>query len=151
MNNLNIFKKLHHICIVVNDMESSVQYYESIGVGPWTDFPSLENFQVDGIERDAFLGLRYKYANLDNVQIQLCQPGSGDTPQGQFLRTRGEGVFHLGFDVVDCDIAEVDAVQAGLAVKARGRLPNRSGFTYFETVRQGAGVTLEVRAVSVLS
>jgi methylmalonyl-CoA/ethylmalonyl-CoA epimerase len=148
MDKLPIFQKLHHVCIVVRDIENAVKYYESIGVGPWTDFPPLDAYQLDGYDRPAFLKMRYKFANLDNAQLQLCQPGDGDTPQRRFLETRGEGVFHLGFSVESCDKAEELAASAGVDVLARGRLDDRSGFTYFKTVTDRAGITLEVRAPS---
>nr|WP_178117732.1 VOC family protein [Pseudomonas sp. R5(2019)] len=143
---MNIFRTLHHVCIVVRDLEQAVAYYQSMGIGPWTDFPSLAGFETTGYEREGLLNLRYRFAELDNVQIQLCQPGEGVTPQRTFLETRGEGVFHLGFSVADCDTAQAAAEEAGLPVLGSGRMPNGSGFTYFDTAREGAGVNLMVRA-----
>ncbi|MGY2492413.1 VOC family protein [Cupriavidus sp. CP313] len=148
MTKTDLFQTLHHVCVVVRDMEKSVAYYESIGVGPWHPFPSLEAFrgELDVPDADAFVRLHYRYASLGNVQLQLCAPPAGSTPQREFLDTRGEGVFHLGFTVPDCDQAEAEASALGLAIRMRGRLPNRSGFTYFDTADKGAGVTLEIRA-----
>jgi methylmalonyl-CoA/ethylmalonyl-CoA epimerase len=146
VSKLDIFRKLHHVCIVVKDLHAAVAYYESAGVGPWTDFPPLDAFKLDGYEREPFLKLKYKFANLDNVQLQLCQPGEGDTPQRRFLESRGEGVFHLGFAVPDVDTAEAGAKTAEIPILGRGRLPDGSGFTYFDTATAGAGVNLQVRA-----
>jgi catechol 2,3-dioxygenase-like lactoylglutathione lyase family enzyme len=141
------FRLLHHVCIVVRNLESAVACYESLGVGPWTDFPSLEAFrqdlQVPDIE--AFMGLQFRFCNLDNVQLQLCEPGPGGSPQRAFLDAHGEGVFHLGFTVPDLDAAESGAAELGLNPWMRGRLLDRTGFTYFNT-RESAGVTLEIRA-----
>lgn len=95
--------------------------------------------------------MRYKYANIDNMQIQLCEPGEGDTPQRRFLDTHGEGVFHLGFLVENVDEAEEAGVKSGLQVRMSGRLDGRGSFTYFDTADKGAGVTLEVRAASTHS
>ena len=142
------FRLLHHVCIVVRDLDKSQAYYESLGVGPWTDFPPLEVFrnELKVPDVEAFMGLRFRWCNLDNVQLQLCEPGPGGSPQRAFLEARGEGVFHLGFTVNDLDAVERDAVKLGLSPWMRGRLPDRSGFTYFDTREQGAGVTLEIRA-----
>jgi catechol 2,3-dioxygenase-like lactoylglutathione lyase family enzyme len=146
----SIFKELHHVCVVVEDMPTAVAFYESIGIGPWHDFPSLEAFkdELTAPSADDFLQLVYKYTNLGNVQLQLCAPPPGNTPQRRFLEQHGEGVFHLGFSVDDCDAAEAAGRDAGLGVKLRGRLPNRNGFTYFDTDERGAGVTLQVRRSS---
>lgn len=142
----NIFRNLHHVCIVVHDIEAASAYYESVGIGPWTDFPPLDAFELGGYERDAFLKLKYRFANVDNVQMQLCEPGEDDTPQKRFLESHGEGVFHLGFSVPDVDVAEAAGTAAGVAILGRGRLPDGSGFTYFDTAKAGAGVNLQVRA-----
>ena len=142
------FRVLHHVCIVVRDLEAAVAYYESLGVGPWQGYPSLEIYrnELNVPDVDAFMRLRYRYCNLDNVQIQLCEAGEGGSPQRAFLEANGEGVFHLGFTVPDLDAAEADCKTLGLEPWMRGRLADRSGFTYFDTRDKSAGVTLEIRA-----
>jgi methylmalonyl-CoA/ethylmalonyl-CoA epimerase len=145
----NAFQTLHHVCIVVSDIDASTAFYTSIGIGPWHDYPPLDQYTDLSVpDEPGFLALRYKFANIANVQLQLCQPTTGETPQKQFLEAHGEGVFHLGFTVPDCDASD-SAVQAlGLAIQMRGRRPDGSGFTYFDTAKRGAGVTLETRAAS---
>jgi len=140
-----IFRRLHHVCIVVRDLERAVAYYEGLGVGPWYNYPkggSYLEFEVPDLA--ASEAMRYKCADLDNVQIQLCEPPALDCPQRRFLDAQGEGVYHLGFEVADRDAAERDARALGLGVIARGRRADGSGFAYFDT-RAGAGVTLEIR------
>lgn len=148
MSETRIFKTLHHVCVIVRDMEKAVAYYESIGIGPWSDFPSLEAFRGELLAPNAedFVKLHYKFVNLENFQLQLCAPPQGNTLQRRFLEERGEGVFHLGFTVPDCDAAESEALTAGLVPILRGRLPNRNGFTYFNSSEHGSGVTLQIRA-----
>jgi catechol 2,3-dioxygenase-like lactoylglutathione lyase family enzyme len=144
----NSFRTLHHVCVVVRDIEKATAYYESLGIGPWLEFPSLEAFRHDlqAPDPEGFFKLRYRYVNLDNFQLQLCEPPEGNTPQRQFLEEHGEGVFHLGFTVPDCDQAEDETGELGLKTLIRGRLPAGGGFNYFQTARNGAGVTLEIRA-----
>ena len=92
-----IFDQLHHICIVVENMDRAVAFYESIGIGPWRDFPSLEAFrgEFEAPDVDDFMKLHYRFASLGNVQLQLCAPPPGNTLQRKFLDEHGEGVFHL--------------------------------------------------------
>lgn len=142
---MSLFKRLHHICIVVHDLERSVAYYQSLGIGPWFDYPKTGRYlEFDVPNKDASDAMRYKCVDLDNFQIQLCQPGPQDSPQRRFLDERGEGVYHLGFEVSDRDAAEAEGRGMGLRVVARGRREDHSGFCYFDT-RDGAGVVLEVR------
>jgi catechol 2,3-dioxygenase-like lactoylglutathione lyase family enzyme len=142
---LSLFNRLHHICIVVHDLERSVAYYQSIGVGPWFDYPKAGRYlEFDVPNKEASDAMRYRCVDLDNFQLQLCQPGPQDSPQRRFLEKHGEGVYHLGFEVPDRDAAEAEGRAMGLHVVARGRREDQSGFCYFDT-RDGAGVVLEVR------
>ena len=139
------FTKLHHICIVVRDIEASVRYYESVGIGPWHPYPPLSDYtELQMPDREGFLALDYRYAWVGDHQIQLCQPGEGATPQRRFLEERGEGVFHVGFEVPDADAAEASAAARGVEVLMKGRRTNGSGFSYFDTAAH-AGVVLEIR------
>ena len=141
---MEIFQELHHACIVVNDIGKAVAYHESVGIGPWHDYPPLTQVtHLDVPDREAFLDLTYKWANIRNMQLQLCEPGPGDTPQRRFFETRGEGVHHLGFVVPNCDAAAAEAVKAGLTIRAKGQRDDAGGFTYFDI--PGAPVTLEIR------
>jgi methylmalonyl-CoA/ethylmalonyl-CoA epimerase len=141
------FKTLHHVCIVVRDIDAAVEYYSSLGVGPWHDYPPLTQYtDLQVPDAEGFRALRYKFADIANVQIQLCEPTVGNTPQKQFLDTHGEGVFHLGFTVPDCDAGESAAQRMGVSIQMRGRRPDGSGFTYFNTPQ--AGVTLEIRVAA---
>jgi methylmalonyl-CoA/ethylmalonyl-CoA epimerase len=142
------FRELHHICIVVRDIEASVAFYESIGIGPWQDYPPLNEYtRLTVPNPDAFYALKYKLASVGGFQLQLCQPPELDCPQRRFLDSRGEGVFHIGFESdLDSDLDETAAAGAGLGlnVLARGQRDNGSGFIYFDTVGD-AGVVLLAR------
>ena len=143
---MRVFDTLHHLCIVVHDLDASAAYYTALGIGPWQDYPPLSAYaELDVPSEAAFKGLRFKFVNIANMQLQLCQPGPEDGPQRRFLDTKGEGVFHLGFDVADCDAAETASAALGLATLMRGRRADRSGFTFFDTADQ-AGVVLEIRS-----
>ena len=139
------FQKLHHLCIVVHDIERAIGFYESAGIGPWLPYPPLGDFtDLDTPNPDGFRRLDYRYAWVGDLQLQLCQPGPEPTPQRQFLDARGEGVFHVGFEVSDADAADQAAAARGLEILMRGRRTNGSGFTYYDTAEQ-AGVILEIR------
>lgn len=138
------FRELHHICLVVRDIEASVAFYESIGIGPWQDYPPLTEYtRLTVPNPDAFYALKYKLANVGGAQLQLCQPPELDCPQRRFLDSRGEGVYHIGFES-DLDDAATAAEDLGLNVLARGQRDNGSGFIYFDTA-DDAGVVLLAR------
>jgi methylmalonyl-CoA/ethylmalonyl-CoA epimerase len=139
------FRKVHHICVAVSDIDRAVAFYESVGIGPWQPLPPMTDLtELEGPAPDAFHDLTYRWTTIGDLQLQLVQPGAGHTPQGDFLESHGEGVFHIGFAVESVDDAEAEAASLGLDVLLRGRRADGSGFSYFDT-RRPAGVTLQVR------
>lgn len=144
-----IFRKLHHLCVVVHDIERAQSYYESIGIEPWIAYPPLSEYEELQTPSPAgFLSLKYRVCNLLNIQLQLCQPGPEASPQRQHLDSKGEGIFHIGFEVADADAAEAQAEARGLSPLMRGRRSNGTGFTYYDSVKD-AGVTLLTRATNL--
>jgi methylmalonyl-CoA/ethylmalonyl-CoA epimerase len=145
----NPFHVLHHVCIVVHDLERALAHYRRLGIDGWYDYPkgsAYVEFEVPNAE--ASQAMRYKCADLHNVQLQLCQPPQLDCPQRRFLDQHGEGVYHLGFEVPDLNAAEAAVNARGVHTSARGRRANGTGFAYFDT-RDQAGVVLEVRRTEV--
>jgi methylmalonyl-CoA/ethylmalonyl-CoA epimerase len=142
------FNKLHHICLVVSDIDQAQAYYESIGIGPWREYPPLTEYEDLNVpDEKGFYTLKYRICNLPNVQMQLCQPGLEPSPQRLHLDQKGEGVFHIGFEVPDADAAQTQAEELGMSVLMSGRRANRTGFTYYNS-RDAAGVTLLTRATN---
>ncbi|MGE0211958.1 MAG: VOC family protein [Parvibaculaceae bacterium] len=139
------FDKLHHICIVVADIDKTQAWYESIGIRPWQPYPPMTEYVDLSVPNpEAFRNLKYRFCNLTSIQLQLCEPGKEPSPQRHFLETRGGGVFHVGFEVPDADAAEEKAKNSGLSVLMRGRRENGSGFDYYDTA-DIAGVILVTR------
>jgi methylmalonyl-CoA/ethylmalonyl-CoA epimerase len=139
------FSNLHHIAIVVTNLEEAIRFYGSIGIGPFEDYPPLKEYiRLDVPDEVGFQNLRIKVAQIGPIQLQLIQPGEGKSLYKEFLEMKGEGVYHLGFVVDDVDASEADLTTLGLGVLSRGRRKDGSGFSYLNTVER-AGVTLLVR------
>lgn len=144
----DLFTQLHHVCIVVHDLERTVSAYQRLGVGPWFDYPKGAPYVTYDVPDPAgSAGMRYQCYDFENFQLQLCQPGPEDTPQRRFLDAHGEGVYHLGFEVPDLAEALTTGESLGLGVIANGRRADGSGFAYFDTRAENA-VVLEVRHTS---
>ena len=144
------FSRLRHIAIVVKDIGRAVQFYSSIGIGPFVTPPKgVHNSEAYVIQ--TFKGkpmgvvdLIVREAKIGPIVLQLVQPVSGDCIEKEFLDQRGEGVYHLGFLVDDIDKQEDKAVNLGLSITQRGRRRGGSGNTFFDTEALG-GVVLEIR------
>jgi len=151
MQENNAFGKPHHICIVVKNIEKTKSYYESIGIGPWVDYPPLVEYtKLNVMDEIGFFATRFVYTKIGDLQLQLAQPGEGKTIYKEFLETKGEGVFHIGFEVDDIDAVDKQLTDDGLKILASGRRDDGSGFSYYDT-RGDAGVTLLVRQTKIES
>ena len=139
------FSQLHHISIVVKDIDAAVKFYESIGIGPFEGYPPIKEYiKIDVPDKEGFYDLTIKCAKMGPVELQLIQPGKGGSLYKDFLEKRGEGVYHLGFVVDDIDDSEAEVKSMGLGVISSGRRENGSGFSYLDTADK-AGVTLLIR------
>lgn len=139
------FSELHHLSIVVRDIDATQRFYESIGIGPFTQYPPMREYVTIQVpDEQAFYKLTIRCAQIGPVQLQLVQPGEGKSIYQDFLEKHGEGVFHLGFVVEDVDAAQAKVKDLKIDVLSSGRRDNGSGFTYLDTVDK-AGVTLLLR------
>ena len=95
-------------------------------------------------DKEGFYDLTIKSARIGPVELQLIQPGKGESLYKDYLEKKGEGVYHLGFVVEDIDGSEAEVKSLGLGVISSGRRENGSGFSYLDTADK-AGVTLLIR------
>jgi catechol 2,3-dioxygenase-like lactoylglutathione lyase family enzyme len=138
------FDTLHHLALVVESLDRAVQRLEALGFGPFVDYPPLEEYtRLNVPDSEAFHALRIKLCRLGPVSLQVIE-GRPGTIYGEFLRARGEGVFHLGFVVDDIESARRDPRVERLPVSSSGRRADGSGFTYFDTASD-LGVNLLLR------
>jgi len=90
-----VFTRIDHVGIAVRDLEASVEFYT-------TTF----GLTVAGRETNDAQGVREAMLHVAGAPgaasyVQLLEPLADDTPVGKFLATRGEGVHHVGYGVVD--------------------------------------------------
>ena len=138
------FSQLHHVTVVVKDIERAVKFYSSVGIGPFVA-PDNHVFPKKTLWGEPItFKLIIKEAQIGSAVLQLVQHVKGEGLYKEFVDNRGEGVQHLGFTVDDIDMAEKKAVKLGLKVSQRGRREDGSGYTYFDTEEPG-GVVLEIR------
>lgn len=139
------FSVLHHLSIVVADIDKATRYYEAIGIGPFTEYPPMSEYvKIEVPDEEGFYNLTIRCAQIGPVQLQLIQPGAGRSLYKDHLEKNGEGVFHLGFVVDDIDASEQTVRDMGIEVISSGRRENGSGFAYLGTAPE-AGVTLLIR------
>jgi len=145
------FSKLHHIGIVVRDMDKAIEYYKCLGIGPFKPLPEIVPNQAKLKERMirgkpaplTFTNIS-RWAEMGPYFIELLQPFEGiKTIWLDFLESKGEGIQHLAYQVDDIDAEEARLVKNGFSVLYRIRFEDGGGDTYFETDEVG-GVLLSI-------
>ena len=145
MTEQSLFGKIDQIGVMVRDMDKAIEYYQSLGIGP---FEPLKNVAI--ISREIYgkhiapdsPKLKIRVAQMGPVQFELIEPGEGAYFWREFLDAKGEGINHLGFFVDDIDKAEAELAGKGCKLLYRSRFQNGGGAAYFDTDEVG-GVLIE--------
>ena len=80
-------KKLVHIAFVVRDLDKVVDAWTKILVAP-----VLTNGHPE-----IYTNCRISVIQLENVTLELTQPGDEPSPWKTFLEKHGEGMMHMAF------------------------------------------------------
>ena len=140
------FSNVDQIGVIVRDMDKAIEYYQSLGIGPFELFKSRvyierkvlgKPINVDDIK------FKVKKARMGPVELELIEPGEGESLWREFLETRGEGINHLGFLVEDIDKEMAKLEEKGVKVLYSSKFQNGGGAAYFDTGKIG-GVLLEL-------
>ena len=146
MTEYSPFSKVEHIGVVVRDMDKAVEYYESLGIGPFKPLRhkllSQQMMLGKPVEPDSF-ALKTRQARLGSIKVELLEPEKGESLWKEFLDTNGEGIMHLAFLVDDIDREEAKLVEKGLTVLYHVRFQTGGGSAYFDT-REFGGVIIEL-------
>ncbi len=129
--------RIHHIGIVVRDMEKAVKYYESLGIGPFEPLSlNITDREVHGKPADNIRNISMM-AQMGPIRFELIQPVSGESIQKEFLETHGEGVNHLGFAVDNLKEEVAKLTEKGYTVISSGKFEEGGSFAYLDTDKIG--------------
>lgn len=84
--------RLHHIGIVVADLESARKRYETLG------FSGAERFEVP---EQQIVAVVYRSGA---GYVELIQPTDADGPIARYMAKRGEGTHHVAYAVDDIEV-----------------------------------------------
>ncbi len=131
--------KLHHVGMVVIDLQKSVEQYQSMGL-----VEKVSTLMTAEGKKAKLIG---QFLRVGSLNLELWEPVRGKTVQREFLDHFGEGINHLAFTVDDYDKEYADFVERqGMPLVFGSRPPStgdRQG-GYFDTREQGHNVMLEL-------
>jgi methylmalonyl-CoA/ethylmalonyl-CoA epimerase len=93
---------LHHVALVVDDLDAALQRYERLG------FCGGERFTVPEQAVEA-IALR-----SGDAWVELIRPTDPEGPIARFLAKRGEGLHHVAYAVADLEQELVRLEAAGV-------------------------------------
>jgi methylmalonyl-CoA/ethylmalonyl-CoA epimerase len=112
--------KLMQIGLVVRDMDKAVKRFSVLGFGPFTS-KKLPPGTKEWFRGKTFYGkVNVKGTMVGNVELELCQPVSGESPHQEYLDNKGEGIQHVMFAVDDLEkeIARLTKQEATVLLRA---------------------------------
>ena len=96
--------KLHHIAVIVQDMDETIEYYKSLGIAT--------------IEREVTVGNRLKIrcVRIGATPLEFVQPLAEESNFKEFLESNGEGIHHICFLVDDIAKETAELVEKGVSL-----------------------------------
>ena len=93
---------LYQIAVVVRNLEQGMaQYSTLLGLGPYARIDT----DYTGRYRDwtGRIANRNAFARWGDLYLEMIEPGIGESNAREWLETRGEGIFHLGYATDNLD------------------------------------------------
>lgn len=87
-----MIKKVHHVGVVVRDMEQSMRFY--------SDILGLPVHKLETIEEQ---GVKAALLTVGDSEIELLEPVVADNGVARYLENKGEGLHHICFEVDDVE------------------------------------------------
>ena len=139
--------KLHHVGVIVRDLDKAVEAFQSLGLGTmppeWkVDTRTFPELKAYGKPVDASFYIRERDFSLGSLEVHLLQQGEGESTQKDFLDKRGEGIEHIAFEVDDFDNEVAKLVEKGFPVDLSGSSPDVK-WAHFDT-RKICNVVIEL-------
>lgn len=132
--------KIDQLGFVVRDLEQAMALYEPL-FGPFTRMDA-EDLEWLYRGRPAVSTVKIAYARSGEVEVELIQWVSGDTPHKEFIDAGREGMHHLRFRVDDMDAKIAAAAKLGYRPIWQKRFAEGLAAVYLE--RDGDSVILEL-------
>lgn len=128
--------EVHHVGVIVSDMEKAVEYYKSLGI-------VTVGRDMGVVPTRTGAKVKARWGQMGPLLLELFQPIEGEDIQLEFLREHGEGIAHIGFTVADIDAEVNNLVANGVKLLFRIDHPTGTSIAYFDT-RQVGGFIIEL-------
>lgn len=141
-------RRLHHVGVVVKDLEAAVAQMEALGFGPFMFDEEHRtftiNFKGELHGEQAEWATKISNARMGEVELELLEPVAGNQALKETLDAQGEGLHHIGWLTTDLQGDMERAKSAGAKIWTSSIVPGQPGFCYFEATEIG-NLAIEIR------
>src|ERR1044072_880162 len=126
--------ELYQIGVVVRDLDAGMSHYSTLlGLGPYKRIDT--DYRARYRDWSGRIANRNAFARWGNLYLEMIEPGAGQGNAMEWLRTRGEGIFHLGYATDDLD-QRPGGVQVCFETLDTRTADGRSAIVHLDTVQQ---------------
>ena len=140
-------EKVIQIAIVVKDIEEAAKRWAELLGKP---VPEIRTTRPGNEVKVIYRGkpsngqVKLTFFALGQVVIELLEPISGGTSWQEFMDEKGEGVQHIGFQVVDPEKTSAELEKAGYPIFHQGRYDSDDGTYIYHDTQDALGVVVEL-------
>jgi len=105
---MSLVKRLERVALAVENLEEAQAFFER-----------YFGFKFRPLEYIEDMGIRYAPFEVGENLMELLEATRADSPVARFLKSRGQGVHHITFEVDDLDAAVKELESRGLKIAYR--------------------------------
>lgn len=128
--------KITQVGVVVRDVEKVIERLSSLGIGPFEPKTLPPDRKEWFRGKPMYAEFNIQATRIGDIELELIQPVSGESPHKEFLETKGEGIQHVMFAVDDFGETVARLTEKGASELLRAKFPGGGGVAYIDL---GAG------------
>ena len=133
-----IIKRINHIAILVDDLESTLQF--------WQEALGLDLTEIEEVPGE---GAKIAFLPTGDSEIELVKPTTDDSGLAHYLEKRGPGMHHICLEVDDIDGMLARLKQRGIQLINEEAKTGADGRRYaFIHPKSAHGVMVELYQLS---
>ncbi|MFH2040470.1 MAG: methylmalonyl-CoA epimerase [Chloroflexota bacterium] len=127
-------KKIHHVAVVVEDIERSLEF--------WRDAMGMSLDQIKDVPGEK---ARIALLPVGEAELELVQPIDGDSGLAKYLQKRGPGMHHICLQVEGIEAMLSQLKNLGVRLINERAVPGEAGKLYaFVHPESTGGVLVEL-------
>ena len=146
MDEEKIFKNeesyIYEIGAVVKDLNRTIEFFNSFGLGPFRMRLSSHNAAIVRGEKMSYQ-IKIAMSQQGPVQLQLLGYEGGERIFEDFIKEKGEGLYHIGFKVKDIEKTIEKFSQKGIDILRQDWFVGGGGVAYLDT-RNIGGIIIKI-------